>query len=234
MDTCATESAWNIVRPSHGCPSDTTRRAGHRLLRQRAPNHITIPTRLINEFEIAGVALRELAIAGFSSYYFVSPISDPNQEHSLAQDVSPTIAELLVEEISKLVPLFLEDPTDREMSKSNAACCVIDPTGRVCGRIFGDDKAKGAWCFGIVQRKVNQVWRTGYATGRFEELVYSGKLDDGRFGINRPDFIGWEGGVPLFLPDGTLIAAAFSGFRGNKDVEILQRAAAKIPDLRVA
>ena len=56
---------------------------------------------------------------------------------------------------------------------------------------------------------------------------------DGPFGIMRPDFIGWEGGVAIHGPDGTLFAAAFSGFRGEKDVEIVVRAAAKIPGLRV-
>ena len=90
----------------------------------------------------------------------------------------------------------------------------------------------GQWC-DADNRKVIQVWSTGYATGRFEELVYGGQLDDSVFGINRPDFIGWPGGVPLLLPDGTLIAAAFSGFRGKKDVEIIERAAATIPGLRV-
>jgi hypothetical protein len=72
------------------------------------------------------------------------------------------------------------------------------------------------------------VWRTGYYTGRFEELVYAGKLDEGTFGLQRPDLIGWEGGVPLLAADGRLIATAFSGFRGVKDVEILERAAKAI------
>jgi len=147
---------------------------------------------------------------------------------------STAIADQLVEEVAKLIPEFLQDPIDREMSKGgNAAFAVIDTTGAVRGRIFGNDRAKGRWSFGIVNRKAIQVWSTGYATGRFEELVYAGKLDDEPFGINRPDFIGWEGGVPLLLADGSLIAAAFSGFRGTKDVEMVERAAAKIPGLRV-
>jgi uncharacterized protein GlcG (DUF336 family) len=139
----------------------------------------------------------------------------------------------LVEEVARLFPEFLKDPADWEMSKGNAAVAVIDASGVVHGRIFGDDKAKGRWCFGIVNRKVIQVWSTGYATGRFEELVYAGKLDDQPFGINRPDFIGWEGGVPLLRQDGVMVAAAFSGFRGSKDVEIVERAATAIPGLRV-
>ena len=144
-----------------------------------------------------------------------------------------SIAEQLVDEVARLVPSFLEDPIDREMSKGNAAIAVIDPAGQIHGRIFGSDKAKSRWVFGIANRKVIQVWSTGYATGRFEELVYAGKVDDSRFGINRPDFIGWEGGVPLLLPDGALLAAAFSGFRGVKDVEIIVRAASAVSGLTV-
>jgi len=144
-----------------------------------------------------------------------------------------SIAEQLVDEVARLVPSFLEDPIDREMSKGNAAIAVIDPAGQIHGRIFGSDKAKSRWVFGIANRKVIQVWSTGYATGLFEELVYAGKVDDSLFGINRPDFIGWEGGVPLLLPDGALLAAAFSGFRGVKDVEIIVRAASAVSGLTV-
>ncbi len=147
-------------------------------------------------------------------------------------DPAPSPAALLVEEIARLLPSFLKDPVDWEMSKGNAAVCVIDPAGKIYGRIFGEDKAKGRWCFGIVNRKVIQVWSTGYATGRFEELVYAGKLQEGTFGINRPDFIGWEGGVPLLF-DGSLMAAAFSGFRGVNDIAIIERAAATVPGVSV-
>ena len=146
---------------------------------------------------------------------------------------SPGIGERLIAEIARLVPEFLQDPVDRDMSHGNAAACVIDASGAVHGRIFGDEPSRGRWCFGIVNRKAIQVWSTGYSTGRFEELVYSGKLDEGRFGINRPDFIGWQGGVALELDDGTPLAAAFSGFRGEKDVEIVVRAAAAVGGIRV-
>jgi len=138
------------------------------------------------------------------------------------------IADQLLEEIALLVPQYLEDPVDLQMSQGNAAATVLTPAGVLRGRIFGDDKGRSRWVFGIASRKVMQVWGTGYATGRFEELVYSGKLDEGRFGLNRPDFIGWLGGVPLLLDDGSVLAAAFSGFRGEKDVEIVERAALKL------
>ncbi len=139
----------------------------------------------------------------------------------------------LVDEIEKLMPEFLSDPIEGERSRGNAAVLVIEPSGDTHGRIFGTDPDKGRQCFGIASRKVIQVWRTGYATGEFEELVYAGKLDEGAFGVNRPDFIGWQGGVALESADGALMAAAFSGFRGIKDVEIIVKAAASVPGLRV-
>ncbi len=144
------------------------------------------------------------------------------------------LAQQLVDEVARLVPEFLQDPVDREWSgNGNAAVCVIAPDGQFVGRIFGEDAGKGRWVFGIAARKVNQVRATGYATGRFEELVYAGKLDDSPFGIMRPDFIGWLGGVALHGPHGALFSAAFSGFRGEKDVEIVVRAAEGVPGLRV-
>jgi glc operon protein GlcG len=138
---------------------------------------------------------------------------------------APASGARLIDEVERLFPEFLQDPIDREQSRGNAAVAVIEPGGRIHGRIFGDDPARGQWCLGIAHRKLAQVWRTGYATGHFEELVYAGRLDESKFGVNRPDFIGWEGGVPLEDASGRLFAAAFSGFRGIKDIQILSRAA---------
>jgi uncharacterized protein GlcG (DUF336 family) len=142
--------------------------------------------------------------------------------------MAPTLAEQLMSHVIRLYPSYLADPLDVQWNKGNAAAAIVDADGGVRGHIFGDSKDTGQRCFQIATRKVLQVWRTGYATGRFEELVYTGKLDEGSFGLQRPDLIGWEGGVPLIGPDGRLIAAAFSGFRGFKDVEILERAGSAI------
>lgn len=136
-----------------------------------------------------------------------------------------SISEQLIAEIVRLYPSCVANPLDVQWNHGNAAAVVIEPAGDFRGRIFGDDKAIGQKCYQIATRKVLQVWRTGYPTGRFEELVFAGKLNEGDFGIQRPDFIGWQGGVPMLAPDGRLIAAAFSGFRGVTDVEILERAA---------
>ena len=146
---------------------------------------------------------------------------------------APSPGSLLIDEVTRLFPSFMEDPVQRDFSQGTAAVAVIDPSGRTHGQIFGNDKARGRVSLAIANRKLSQVWATGYATGHFEELVYSGKLDEGQFGVNRPDFIGWEGGVPLEFADGTLMAAAFSGFHGIKDIEILVRAASAVPGLSV-
>jgi glc operon protein GlcG len=134
----------------------------------------------------------------------------------------------LIAHVARLYPSYVKDPLDVQWNHGNAAAVAIEPDGDFHGRIFGDDKAIGQKCYQIATRKVLQVWRTGYPTGRFEELVYSGRLNEGDFGVQRPDLIGWEGGVPLLAPDGRLMAAAFSGFRGIKDIEILGRAAEAI------
>ena len=144
------------------------------------------------------------------------------------------LEQTLLEEVERLVPEFLNEKQNSEMSSGNAAFCVIGRDGRVVGRVFGTDQGRGRWCLGIALRKASQVWATGYATGRFEELVYAGKINEGDFGLNRPDFIGWEGGVPLRTADGTLLAAAFSGFPGERDVAIVKQAAAGVPGLSVA
>jgi glc operon protein GlcG len=142
-------------------------------------------------------------------------------------------AELLVAEVARLFPSYLEDPVNRTNSGGCGALVVIDADGALRGRLFGEDKTRMRRYHGIASRKAAQVWCTGYATERFEQLVFSGALDEKQFGLERPDFIGWKGGVPLQAPDGRLIAAAFSGFPGIKDVEIIERAAAAVPGLAV-
>lgn len=142
--------------------------------------------------------------------------------------MAESYAQRLVAHVTSLYPSYIQDPPDVQWHHGNAAVIVIDPDGAVVGRVFGSDKDLGQKCLQVAMRKVLQVWRTGFHTGRFEELVYSGRLDEGKFGVQRPDLIGWEGGVPLLAPDGRPVAAAFSGFRGVKDVEIIERSAAVV------
>jgi hypothetical protein len=133
--------------------------------------------------------------------------------------------EKLIAEVIRLFPEYLKDPLDGERSGGNAAALALGPDGIVRGHVFGSDRERGQRVYLIASRKLMQVWRTGYPTGRFEELIFAGKLDESKFVIQRPDFIGWLGGVPLLTPEGEAVTAAFSGFRGFKDVEIIERAA---------
>jgi glc operon protein GlcG len=142
--------------------------------------------------------------------------------------MAESVSERLIAHVVRLYPSYITDPLDVQWNHGNAAAVVIEPDGDFHGHVFGQDKDVGQKCYQIATKKVLQVWRTGYHTGHFEQLVYAGKLDEGAFGVQRPDLIGWEGGVPILAADGRLIAAAFSGFRGIKDVEILERAAEAI------
>lgn len=136
-----------------------------------------------------------------------------------------SLSRRMIDEVIRLYPEYAADPLDVQWNKGNATVMVIEPDGTLSGHMFGTDQDIGQKCYEVATRKVMQVWRTGHLTGKFEELVYAGKLNENDFGIQRPTFIGWEGGVPIVDAEGRLFAAAFSGFRGQKDIEILERAA---------
>jgi hypothetical protein len=99
--------------------------------------------------------------------------------------------------------------------------------------MFGTDRVRQRGTCRIAWQKCTQVWLTGIATETFEELVFSRRLDPSPFGISHPDFIGWPGGLPGRLADGTKLALAFSGMRGESDCEILRRAAAQIQGVSI-
>jgi glc operon protein GlcG len=52
-------------------------------------------------------------------------------------------------------------------------------------------------------------------------LTFNNQVDERKFGIRRPDYIGWEGGQPITLTDGTVLFAGVSGFRSVSDLEIV-------------
>lgn len=139
--------------------------------------------------------------------------------------MSSTAPQRLLAEVVRLYPRYAAQPLDVQWNHGNAAFLCIGADGEIVGRLFGADAETRQRVHQVATRKVLQVWRTGYHTGRFEQLVFAGKLDEGAFGLQRPDFIGWEGGVPLTDEKGGLIAAAFSGFRGSSDIEIIELAA---------
>jgi hypothetical protein len=130
----------------------------------------------------------------------------------------------LMAAIENLVPEYLADPADMKNSQGDWAFCIIDENNNVFGKLSGNNKISARQFYKIAWTKASQVWITGYKTGEFEKLVYSGQIDESKFGIIRPDYLGWEGGQPVILKDGTKLSIGFSGFRGTSDLEIVVRA----------
>ena len=113
---------------------------------------------------------------------------------------------------------------DRIKANGSVAVCIIDKEGNVYGRIYGEDKILGRERYRAAWMKASQSWITGMKTGEFEKLAFNGEIDERKFGIRRPDYIGWEGGQPVKLSDGTIFFAGVSGFRSVSDLEIVIKA----------
>lgn len=132
--------------------------------------------------------------------------------------------EQLLASIEALVPHYMAIPEDQEKAKGVASVCIIEEDGQVHGKIFGTDKLRGRESFKNAWNKASQVWITGFRTNDYEKMVFNGLLDPKQYGIPLPELIGWHGGQPLALTDGTKLAVGFSGFRGTSDLEIVERA----------
>ncbi|HEY3372555.1 MAG TPA: hypothetical protein VGK10_17000 [Prolixibacteraceae bacterium] len=135
-----------------------------------------------------------------------------------------TAIEQLMTHIEALVAVYLAIPEDLAVSKGGASLCIIDEDGQVYGKIFGTDKLRGRETFKIAWTKASQVWITGYKTNDYERMVFTGQIDYHTFGISLPDLVGYKGGQPITLGDGTKLAVGFSGFRGGSDLEIVEKA----------
>jgi uncharacterized protein GlcG (DUF336 family) len=134
------------------------------------------------------------------------------------------IVERIITAVEKLIPEFLANPVDSKISQGCCAICIITEDGQVQGKLFGTDKNRSRQSFKIAYTKASQVWITGIKTGEYEKLVFNKEIDEYKFGIIRPDFIGWDGGQPVKLKDGTSLSIGFSGFRGTSDLAIVQKA----------
>ncbi len=143
-------------------------------------------------------------------------------------------AERLIAEIERLVPACMENPEDRDNSQGNVTLFIIAGGGQIFGRMFGADNRRRRGTCRIAWQKATQVWMTGQSTGRYEKRVYGEGLDPGLDGLQHPDLIGWEGGLPVVAADGTKFAVAMSGFTGKTDCDIIRRAVAQIPGLAMA
>lgn len=127
------------------------------------------------------------------------------------------------ENLETLIPAYSANPLDA-FAKGNVAVCVIDAEGNVFGKIWGDQKVTGRNFFKNAWIKASQVWITGMKTGEYERKLYNEEFEEGKYGISKPDLIGWEGGQPVTLKDGTRLSVGFSGFRGINDLAIVTRA----------
>ena len=90
------------------------------------------------------------------------------------------------------------------------------------GKLYGTYKIRARESYRIAWTKANQVWITGLKTGEYEKKFFNSEVEE--CGIEVPDLIGWEGGQPLTLKDGTRLSVGFSGIRGIYDLEIMVKA----------
>lgn len=127
-------------------------------------------------------------------------------------------------EIERLISVYMQDENDRVISNGNLAACIIAEDGTVYGRMFGSNKPRLRQSYKVAWAKASQVWLTGVKTGEYERMVFNREVEENGNGIEAPDLIGWEGGQPLTLADGTKLSVGFSGFRGVTDLEIMIKA----------
>lgn len=128
--------------------------------------------------------------------------------------------------IENLIPIYMEIPEDKCISNGNLAVCIIDEDGQVHGKMFGTNKVRLRQSYRVAWTKASQVWLTGVKTGEYERMVFNNEVDENANGIEAPDLIGWTGGQPLSLKNGTKLSVGFSGFRGVSDLEIMVKALA--------
>ncbi len=138
-----------------------------------------------------------------------------------AEQLTDFIKNMFIE-IEKLIPFYLQNAEDERIANGNCAACLIDADGNVFGRLYGTNKIRARESFRVAWTKASQVWITGIKTMEFERKFFNGETED--YGIEVPDFIGWEGGQPLTLQDGSILSVGFSGIRGIYDLEIMVKA----------
>ncbi|HTX99703.1 MAG TPA: heme-binding protein [Bacteroidota bacterium] len=143
----------------------------------------------------------------------------------MAESPLQPVINRIIEKIDTLIPSYASNPADA-FAGGNVAVCIIDEKGNVYGRIWGTDKVRGRNFFRLAWTKASQVWITKMKTGEFEKRLFNGEFDESKYGIQKPDLIGWEGGQPVSLSDGTVLSVGFSGFRGINDLEIVSKAVA--------
>jgi uncharacterized protein GlcG (DUF336 family) len=136
-------------------------------------------------------------------------------------------AEAIILKAQKLIPEYNARPSD-SFSSGNVSICIIDEEGNVYGKLYGTDKIRSRGTYRIAWLKASQVWITGMKTVEFEKKIFNDEIKEEDFGIQAPDFVGWPGGQPIVLKDGTRLSIGFSGFTGASDLEIVLKAVDKL------
>jgi glc operon protein GlcG len=142
----------------------------------------------------------------------------------MANNDMQLIINRLFDTIEKMIPGYMNVPEDMNISNGNVAACIIDEHGLVHGKMFGTNNTRLRQSYKVAWTKASQVWLTGVKTGEYERMVFNKELDENGNGIEAPDLIGWQGGQPLTMKNGSKLAVGFSGFRGVTDLEIMEKA----------
>ncbi len=151
-----------------------------------------------------------------------TPSRNTPHMHTPKHKLQPEI-DKIISRIEQLISEYSKNPADA-FARGNVAVCIIDEAGNVYGKIWGDNKVEGRVFARLAWVKATQVWITGMKTGEYEKRLFNGEFEEEKYGITKPDLIGWEGGQPVTLKDGTRLSVGFSGFRGVNDLGIVLRA----------
>jgi uncharacterized protein GlcG (DUF336 family) len=142
----------------------------------------------------------------------------------MSNSESNQVIHQIITEAGNLIPFYMQNEEDKRIANGSVAICIIDQQGMVYGKMYGDNIIRARESFRVAWTKASQVHITGMKTGEFERLAFNNEINEKKFGIQRPDYIGWVGGQPLVLKDGSRLSAGFSGFRGIIDLEIVSKA----------
>ncbi len=136
------------------------------------------------------------------------------------------------EEVDRMLPDFLAVPEDFAIGHGNVVLYIMNDAGDSVVRAWGPDRVRLRGTTLVATKKALQVWLTGYATLKYEQLVFSGKVE-ANHGISHPDMLGWEGGLEAKTIGGERLVFGFSGMRGEQDTGIVRKAAANLKSFTV-
>jgi uncharacterized protein GlcG (DUF336 family) len=158
-----------------------------------------------------------------NNYTFDSP-NKANMDATKLDRIINSLFEVLEEDIAT----YQSSPDDWKIAEGNVAICIITETGKIYGKVFGNDRLRQRKYFGVAWQKASQVWITGHKTGDYEKIVFGGGMNPEDSPIALPDLIGWIGGQPIQIDRNTTLAVGFSGFRGFNDIDIVKKAMEKV------